>query len=61
MARDQYRGEWWAYRFWPIPLLTPQWFDETPVTSRLGFVWAWMRSKGLIRLAKEPDQAADRT
>lgn len=48
-----------AYVFWPVPLLTPRWFDDNdwalmqshPRIARPAFaLWARLRSCGLIRV-----------
>lgn len=44
-----HRTGWWTYRFWPISLPTPRWFDEAPWAMG---AWAWLRSRGLIRASR---------
>lgn len=41
-----------AYTFWGLRIPTPRWFDDNDNTGPkwLFMAWAWLRSKGVIRM-----------
>lgn len=54
MATHVHDREVYVYVFWPIPIQTPRWFDDACFGLSLR-LWAWMRSKGLIRCHRVGD------